>query len=155
MTKSWQAMQKSIAQVLSANAEGMFLWVRLVLDFLLDDATLEGDVEDVLASIPSDLNGFYGRIVENMKAQSSCWRITQRALQWIVYAFRPLTVEELHAAIACEFNSSRAIEKFELILRGGCGLLIRVDEESREVTLIHTTVKEYLLKATGVLNIEP
>lgn len=155
MTKSWQAMQNGIANVLSANAEGMFLWVRLVLDFLLDDATLEGDIEDALASIPSDLNGFYGRIVENMKAQSSRWRITQRALHWIVYAFRPLTVEELHAAIACEFNSSRPINNFELILRGGCGLLIRIDQGSRKITLIHATVKEYLLKASAVLDTAP
>ena len=151
ISKSWQAMEKGIANVLSANAEGMFLWVRLVLDFLLQDTTLEGDIEEALGSIPLDLNGFYDKIMEKMKAQSSSWKIAQRALHWIVLAFRPLTLKELHAAIACEFNSLKPIENFELILRGSCGLLIRIDEKSKKVTMIHATVKEYLLEATDVL----
>ena len=155
ISKSWQAMEKGIANVLSANAEGMFLWVRLVLDFLLQDTTLEGDVEEALGSIPSDLNGFYDKIMEKMKAESSSWKIAQRALHWIVLAFRPLSLEELHAAIACEFNSLKPIENFELILRGSCGLLIRIDDKSKKVTMIHTTVKEYLLEATDVLVTAP
>ncbi|MCJ1472736.1 hypothetical protein MMC13_001385 [Lambiella insularis] len=155
VSKSWQAMEKGIANVLSKNAEGMFLWVRLVLDFLLEDTTLEADVEEALGSIPSDLNGFYDKIVEKMKIQPGSWKIAQRALQWIVFAFRPLTLEELHAAIACELNFSKPIENFELVLRGSCGLLIRIDDESGKVTIIHTTVKEYLLEATDVLVTAP
>ena len=152
--KSWHAVQKGIANVLSANAEGMFLWVRLVLDFLLEDTTLENDIEEALGSIPSDLNGFYDKILQKMKAQSSSWKIALRALLWILFAFRPLSLEELHAAIACEFNSSKRIENFEFILRGSCGLLLKIDNETKKVTMIHTTVKEYLLEASDILGIE-
>lgn len=55
LSNSWHAMQKSIADVLSTNAEGMCLWVRLVLNFLLTDATLESDIDEALETIPSDL----------------------------------------------------------------------------------------------------
>ena len=148
--KSWQAMQKSIADVLSANAEGMFLWVRLVLDFLLTDATLESDIEEILGTIPSDLNGFYDKILAKMKANPSRWKFAQRALYWIIHGFRPLTVNELHAAIAFSIKSSKPIDGFEEILQASCGLLVRIDGASKKVAINHSTVKEYLLKAPSV-----
>jgi len=155
LSKSWKAMQQGIAHVLSVHAEGMFLWVRLVLDFLLEDATLEDDVGDALKHVPSDLNGFYDKILEKMKSHPSRWKIARRALHWIIHAFRPFTVNELHAAIAFEINSSKPIASFEDILRGSCGLLIRIDETSKKVAIIHATVKEYLLRATDTLIASP
>lgn len=155
MTKSWQALQETIAGVLSANAEGMFLWVRLVLDFLLEPATLESDVEDALEDMPADLNGFYDKILEKMKANPSRWKIAKKALRWIVHGFRPLTVDELHTAISFETNDQKPIKDFEEILRGSCGLLLRIDDMSKKVTMIHATVKEYLLEASDMLNTQP
>ena len=150
MSKSWQPMQKSIADVLSTNAEGMFLWVRLVLDFLLTDATLESDIDEALGTIPSDLNGFYDKILEKMKAIPSRWKIAQRALYWIIHGFRPLTVDEIHAAIVFHIKLSKPINGFEEILQTSCGLLVRIDDVSKKVAINHATVKEYLLKAPNV-----
>ena len=153
-SKGWQSLRRRIAHVLSSTAEGMFLWVRLVLDFLLEDATLEGDVEDILSSIPSDLYGFYDQIMSKMKASPSRWKIAQRALHWAVYSFRPLTVRELHAVVAFESNHSKPIDNFETILQSSCGLLLRIDKNSGKINLIHATVKEYLLQSKDISMIE-
>ena len=149
-SKGWQVLERRIAGVLSTTAEGMFLWVRLVLDFLFEDATLEGDVEDILSSIPSDLYGFYDQILGKMKANPSRWKIAQKALHWAIYSFRPLTVQELHAVISFESNLSKPIENFEMILQSSCGLLVRIDEKSGKINLIHATVKEYLLQSKDI-----
>ena len=153
-SKGWKDLQEGIANILSTTAEGMFLWVKLVLDFLLEDATLEGDVEKILSSIPSDMNSFYGQIIGKMMASPGRWKVAQRALHWVVYSFRPLSVEELHAVIAFESNGSKSIDNFETILQSSCGLLIRIDEKSKKINLIHATVKEYLLQSKDISIVE-
>ena len=153
-SKGWKDLQEGIAKVLSTTAEGMFLWVKLVLDFLLEDATLEGDVEKILSSIPSDMHAFYDQIVGKILANPSRWRIAQKALHWMVYSFRSLAVEELHAVIAFESNGGKPIENFETILQSSCGLLIRIDAKSRKINLIHATVKEYLLESKDISIVE-
>ncbi|MCJ1350465.1 MAG: hypothetical protein MMC33_000446 [Icmadophila ericetorum] len=153
-TKSWQDLQVGIANTLSANAEGMFLWVRLVLDFLFEDATLESDVQFALDNVPLDLNGFYDKILAKMRANHSRWKIAQSALRWVIHGFRPLTVNELHGAISFESNNRKPINEFEEILRGSCGLLVRIDDTTKVVTIIHATVKEYLVSTAGIFGTE-
>jgi ankyrin repeat protein len=144
--KGWDAVQESISKMLSSNAEGMFLWVKLVFDFLLEESTLLDDVDDVLQSIPAGLDEFYDRVMTKISSHPSRKRIAQKSLDWIIYAFRPLTLDELQAALSFGENSSKTIHNFEAVLRESCGLLIKIDERTKEVSVIHATVQEYLLR---------
>ena len=152
-TKSWQAFQSAIAQTINTNAKGLFLWVQLVLDFLLDETTMESDVDSALAVVPSKLDEIYDRILQKTKADSGRWKIAQICLIWIIHSSRPLTANELHAAVAFQINSSKPINNFEEIFRSSCGLLVRLDDASKKITIIHATVKDYLMKPSDAFGL--
>ena len=148
--KSWETVQTRIAEVLNANAEGMFLWVQLVLEFLLEDAIFESDIEDILQNIPSGLNDLYDKILAKLKADPPRWRIAQRALYWVIHGLRPFTVDQIHAAISFEVNSSKPISGFSDLLQASCGLLLRIDDISGKVGIYHATVKEYISRTPDI-----
>jgi len=72
--------------------------------------------------------------------------LAKQVLSWITYAYRPLTTLELQHALAVEENSSELDEDnlpdIEDLIRVCVGL-VRVDEESEVIRLVHYTTQEY------------
>ena len=85
-------------------------------------------------------------------------RLAKRALCYIYCARRPLILDELRHALAVEQNdnaldSTAIIDTDTLIdIAGG---LVRVDQESGTLRLVHYTLQEYLKKNYGVLLQDP
>lgn len=69
--------------------------------------------------------------------------------RWIIFARRPLKVDELREAIAFDINDTEwdhaKIPSELLRLIRACGNLILINHETQEVQLAHYTVEQYLL----------
>lgn len=153
----------SISSYLIKTSEGIFLWVKLVLD-QLDVGTTNGfssvaELEQFLLSIPKDLRQLYKLILKRIvKGPDKNVRECQTVFRWIAFSPTPLRVEEMLevvAASACsdpdiitrtELQRHRVRNKEDMRRRliSLCGNLVEV--KGRIVQFIHTSVREYLLE---------
>ena len=103
-------------------------------------------IKIALDQLPEGLNETYERIL--MKIPKSDTEMLQRVLTWLGFAVLPLTLEELHEAIAIEPGSDCLDEESRLsrpqdILSLG-NSLIDISEDGH-VRLAHLSVRDYLL----------
>jgi len=131
----------------------MFLWVQLQLDNLCRQAD-EYDIEEELDKLPPNLDATYLRILQQMNAQARPMRnLAIRALTWVFYADRPLSVEEFIEAIAIDSTvdpaSWRRYSKESII--ESCFQLLQLQHvhiygynDYEIVRPIHYSVKEFL-----------
>jgi hypothetical protein len=80
-------------------AQGVFVWVQLVKKELraYDEEGLctERDVFEFLKSLPTELEEFYERMLNNMGQRLADLRDGLKMLRFVLFACRPLTVSEL------------------------------------------------------------
>ncbi|KAH6621900.1 ankyrin repeat-containing domain protein [Boeremia exigua] len=140
-----------IIETLVEKAEGMFLWVDLQLDSLCQASKARKDraVEAALEELPQGLPNTYVHILERIEAQPSYMRdLALSCLAWIVYARRPLYIDELQYALAinsqCTVIQDLEIDSTEVILEA-CSNLLEIND--LVVRPIHYTVQEFLAKA--------
>ncbi|KAG9259042.1 uncharacterized protein F5Z01DRAFT_678895 [Emericellopsis atlantica] len=154
-------VQEGIVTALRDKADGMFRWVTCQL------AMLEGccdyqELEAALQSLPPSLDETYTRIIDSIPLNRLAKAL--RILQFLTYAERPLTIEDLVDAIAvcptekpCFDENNRLPVPDEILLY--CSSLVMVvrdmshhegcdgsDEEGGRVLLLsHYSVKEWLV----------
>ncbi|ORY00158.1 hypothetical protein BCR34DRAFT_606363 [Clohesyomyces aquaticus] len=84
--------------MLIEKANGMFLWVRLVLDHLEEVYSPE-DLRDAITNLPSDLTDLYNRILQRIcnPREPHKYERARRILKWVSFSRRPLhRLELLH-----------------------------------------------------------
>ncbi|KAF9891451.1 hypothetical protein FE257_003917 [Aspergillus nanangensis] len=145
-----------ITEVVKA-AEEMFLLAELHLKMLESKITL-GSIEDSLQSLPRGPAGLHATYDQAMKrigmdhVVNDGEKYARRAIEWVVYARRPLSRNEFLHAISVKEGTNdldeRYIPDLETIL-SFCGGLLTVDIESDIIRLIHYTTQEYF-DQTGV-----
>jgi hypothetical protein len=85
------------------NAHGVFIWVRLVGQELLlshEAGYSEEEIFDLLKQLPTELDDFYRRMFEVMeKKKKADVAVGVRMFQFVLFARRPLTVQELLHAL--------------------------------------------------------
>ena len=122
-------------------------------------------VRPTLRELPESLDRTYERILKEIRKPNK--RLAQRVLQCLVFAVRPLRVEELAEVLAVDFDDAQGIprlkpdwrwEEQELALLSACSSLIVIVEadskaetddgsshdNSRVVQFSHYSVKEFL-----------
>ncbi|KAF4472065.1 Pfs NB-ARC and Ankyrin domain [Fusarium albosuccineum] len=145
-------------------SSGIFLWVALVIPMLnkASDRGLGNRIEGLmrkLAQIPDNLNdlflGILKRDQDNVEELRLC-------IQWILFARRPLTPEELYAAVQIglgddpdeglaprsEHGVSEILRKRILDISKGLAEITKSD--SPTVQFIHESVRDFLLRGHGV-----
>ncbi|KAK3371759.1 hypothetical protein B0T24DRAFT_579192, partial [Lasiosphaeria ovina] len=84
---------------ITERASGVFMWARLVVKRVLD-LEREGaglkKIERAIHSIPPDLDELYRQLIRSMEPAS------QKLIQWICFATRPLSIDELQWAMVIE-----------------------------------------------------
>jgi len=84
---------------ITKRASGVFMWARLVVKQVLY-LDRKGDslkkIEREIHSIPPDLNKLYRELIQSMEPTS------QKLVQWICFATRPLSIDELRWAMVIE-----------------------------------------------------
>ena len=141
-------LKKRITDSIIEIADGIFLLVALNLKSL-QNMRSKGDLENTLKSLKKGDSGYQNAYAKTMERISSQDRdgLAIDALTWIVYAARPLKILELQHALGTKTNTSEFDESFipdsDDILDACCGL-IRIENESEVVRLIHRTTVDYL-----------
>lgn len=157
-----------VVETLIIEANGMFMWVRAQIDYLM---RLPNDKEKrrALKQLPPDLPQAYIRIFETIHSTYAPQTIKyiQRVLRWLewlnsatdidfvyfseksIRALRRLRLDALCVAICVEndidWPTIDAIPSKEQVLRW-MGCLVRWDQADDTVHLSHFTIKEFLSK---------
>ncbi|KAF9893204.1 hypothetical protein FE257_011627 [Aspergillus nanangensis] len=138
-------------------AEGMFLWVRLVLSSIGKVRRL-ADLRDVVRTLPKGLENMYGRIVQGMlDSASGSDRIqTVKILSWALFGVQPLRITDILHGASIDPENLNFDEEYRL-RRSALDLCKPLLEERRDGTVrfIHSTVHQYFLKNQGTRFIDP
>jgi hypothetical protein len=152
-----------VVNEITNRAEGVFLWVALVLDELwqpLCDGKPMEDVRSLLSSLPTDLPEFYKRMMENIPKED--WLILMGMLELVLcseYAIdmnfpeiclamdllqrSPLAKREISLKPADDDRRQREVERRIRACSGGLLEVARSPEGSR-VQFVHQTVKSFI-----------
>ena len=125
------------------NAQGVFVWVRLVREELLKYARsgcTKKQVFGFLESLPTELEGFYKRILTELeRGEEQDVEIGRMMLLFVLFACRPLRLEELRQALA---------------IRGSLDGTFPCSDESFKEELIHGIEKRVISCAGNFLEIK-
>lgn len=127
-------------------AQGMFLLAELHMDSLVKKQN-RSQVKMAFQNLPKTLDSTYEDAMQRLSAQQrDDVELAIKVLSWISYAIRPLSIVELQHAIAIDFSEKEFDEEAltdQDILTSVCGGLVRIDQETTTVRLIHSTAQEY------------
>ncbi|OCL00089.1 putative kinesin [Cenococcum geophilum 1.58] len=160
-------------QYIVKNAQGVFLWVKLVGKELLEceeQGHSEKDILEFLKQLPTELREFYTLMLERMtrnksnlpnKDMRNIWDGV-KMFRFVLFARRPLTVDELRHALIIPDNldttftpSDNSVQedilpsKQRIIYCGGNFLEIKYNHGSGTVQVMHQTVREFFLDPCG------
>jgi len=139
-----------IVNEIKRKSSGVFLWVDLVIGILnkdSDDGTVH-TIETRLQVIPNKLDDLFHTIVKQGTQEDALFVPT---LQFIMFARRPLSCEELYHAVnyACiaDFQNPGPDVARKFLLNKSEGLARTTKGKRATVQFIHGSVREYLLTA--------
>lgn len=133
-------------------SNGIFLWASLTINRLDELYSIE-DMRAALRQVPSEMNGFYTKILENITNSSNA-DLAKCILKWVVCSPEPITTEELKEAVRFDISRTLLTSTLADIFSQVCSNLVTVDSESR-VQLMHQTVKEFLVSSDSGFYINP
>jgi len=134
-----------VTETLIDKANGMFLWVSLVIADL--EKTPPSQIKQRLNELPKTLFGLYQGILE--KVDEFAIARVKHILQWVTTAFRPLSLKEL--ALACEIQELDGLRQVNMddivqCIKGDiglCGPILTIRNE--HVNLVHQSAKDFFL----------
>ncbi|KAI8947470.1 hypothetical protein F4801DRAFT_582374 [Xylaria longipes] len=144
-----------IERLITEKSDGMFLYARLILDYLANNIFLRGSqVISAVNDLPKELSDFYRQIFSQILAHLNPQSVNhiKTMFGWIAFARRPLKkVEFLSAMTFSDGDYSVTTVAPEFIL-GACNTLV---EERSDTTLsfIHNSVQEFLESPASNLRI--
>ncbi|EON66215.1 hypothetical protein W97_05608 [Coniosporium apollinis CBS 100218] len=148
MVQRSPALRQDIKDVVTKTAQDMFLLARLHVESLVSAAALSvKHVRNKLQTLPMTLPETYDEAMRRITNQEPEHRaIALKALAWVSYAFRSLSLRELQHALAIEPGVAELDE--ELMIEGNnlislCAGLIVIDQDTSVVNLVHYTTKNY------------
>ena len=121
-----------------------FRWVQLSLDNLSTQRTARS-IREALHRLPGTLRETYANILERITP--SDWIFVRRALFWLSFAYRPLTLAELGEAVVIDLSSRVLDDDMRLVspqilLQISQGLITQ--DRSGNVGLTHSSVRDFL-----------
>lgn len=144
-------LQDRIIPTVVSKANSMFTLAGLYMQ-TLRACISEGEVEDALDDPPEGYDGFYERNMLRITEESENTRastLARKALEWVVFAYRPLSLAELRDALAVDLNKigfrKAARPDKATILEVTAGMII-IDIDEANVRLNHRTAQEYFDK---------
>jgi len=144
-------LRDSVCLTLQAKSDGMFLWVKLMIDDLQKSDT-QSQVSERLRDLPHDLEKAYRLLLSRLVQQLDHHqlKLTRSILMLAVTSMRPLELEELPCAYALILEDSPSSFKDRLLLNPAksimdvCQGLIKIS--NGVIQIIHLSLKEFLLR---------
>lgn len=156
------SIRQSVLHSLLTKAEGMFLWIRLMLDYL-KSAPSAAELYISLERLPDGLEQAYSFLLDrlSLRLRKSEQTLVQRLFSMITASGRPLTYSEIQSiyALAMELDSdSDNTESFTLriapedIVRLCGGFVTFTDERFR---VVHNSARDFLIRSSSDWNAHP
>ncbi|KAF4549767.1 Hypothetical protein D9617_20g028230 [Elsinoe fawcettii] len=168
-----ESILQQLGQDISSRAEGVFIWVRIVLDELLQafmDGATSAELLDILDSFPDDLDRSYQRLIDRIpkKYRSDGYILIEIVLR----SKDSLGLRDLGIALQCaraksvvdairhlpeDPYSGHYHEVMKRRLQSRCGGLLEVLDDTT-VQFMHQTAKEFLSRSSvsaGILRHDP
>lgn len=132
-----------------------FLWLHPKIIHLQGQRT-DKDIENALQSFPNELGLTYSKILDSIDKLPGPRRMrVQRALRWVTYAKRPLTLRELSEAVAIGemedsdiWDEARCVNEPSSLIEDTFDLIFRAGNPWRspdaEVHISHTSVIDFI-----------
>ncbi|TVY46999.1 Vegetative incompatibility protein [Lachnellula occidentalis] len=141
------ALIDRIERQIVAKADGMFLWVRLMMQSLEECHSPQELVESV-NTLPEGLDKAYKRILDDLQSRSSDKSI--RILQWIACSFRIMKVHEIKDGVVLQMSGAILNEQTKLVdsFWEHCKPLIEKGPKNT-IDFVHYSAKEYVLHETS------
>lgn len=136
----WPSPEMMASHILESSG-GSFLWASLICSEL-SKVTSGREIEEVLRSIPSDMDALYAKMLQDVSSARFGKDVAKAFMIWTTYAFRPLKTSEIQCPIELDINDK--IDDVERAIAKCCGNLIYVDAYSK-VQLVHATAREFLM----------
>ena len=144
------SLLEDVSRTLKQNANGMFLWVSLVLKDIELSTPKTAAIQDMLRDLPRSLRDLYSNLFNKIGEEYHHDALS--VLRWVVSARRPLTIDELAVALAMGDRnldpdtalSEDAIEKFRDLFRR-CDPFVQLSPNDKSLRLIHQSAREYFL----------
>ncbi|GAW15072.1 hypothetical protein ANO14919_044810 [Xylariales sp. No.14919] len=150
---------ESVATSLSQRSDGMFLWARLMVQYLRSPNLLISERIEAISetNLPENLDKMYSRILSLASKSPKRAARVKCILSWLYQSIRAVNILELEEALIC--SSGRAPSKpsdrftdFRQDISTICGGLVELstaastsnDGANTTVKFIHSSVKEYL-----------
>ncbi|KAH6904419.1 hypothetical protein BKA70DRAFT_1507925 [Coprinopsis sp. MPI-PUGE-AT-0042] len=147
IAKADPSISEDILTYIKEKCGGMFLHASLQVDSVCQCLSVQ-DVKETLESFPSRIEDAYHQTWKRILSQSPKHVLLAKSvLLWVINSRRSMKIEELRYAVSTSprnhlFDSARLVTEATLI--GACLGLVTVEEESRNVRLVHYTAKETL-----------
>lgn len=140
-SSKWATPWDMATQIIEKSG-GCFLWASLICSELREAYT-EREIEQVLESIPPNMDALYSKILEDMAFARFGKDLAKSILTWTTYSFRPLSAIEIKEPIEIDINDK--IDDIERSISKCCGNLVYVDTHGK-VQLVHSTAREFLTR---------
>ncbi|KAF5879132.1 putative nacht domain protein [Botrytis fragariae] len=150
-----EGYQNLILQDLRQKADGCFLWASLMLDSVSSAVTLSAVQYQVQEGLPKDYENYYQNKIDKIEASQKSF--VSKILACIVYARRPLRLDELCESIAildasdCD-NVDKSQKLFRSMALKLCEPLVQIEDvdtahgKISTCTLTHGSVRQFLVK---------
>ncbi|KAI9856843.1 MAG: hypothetical protein M1824_005216 [Vezdaea acicularis] len=141
-----EELKSEIIMKLQKKAQGMFRWVSLQIEALCDCERLphQDDVREELDNLPEKLVDSYNVIYQRiLRLAPKARAVVDRTIKWLLCAQRPLSNEELIAAVSVGVNGkcSKILEADILTMSRNFVIL---DSELNVFRFVHLSVREFL-----------
>ena len=139
----YPAVARLATEYITENAQGVFVWVHLVREELLEyarDGYNTNELFDFLKSLPTELEGIYKRILMRLEGGNTRnVEYGRKMLQFALFAYRPLGLDELGQALA---------------IRDSLDSEFSYSDESFEGELIYSIERRIISSAGNLLEIK-
>ncbi|KAF2739919.1 hypothetical protein EJ04DRAFT_572652 [Polyplosphaeria fusca] len=162
----------TLSEHLILGADGMFLWIRLMLNYLNSPAlTRRKRAEAIMnVNVPEGLDSIYDRIMHLIDQSNAPEKdLACRVFTWLLHSRRPLATRELQVAVSAITSADPDEEdefQFPQFVRAvilSCGGLVEAQEtyspsfrtKIQSFQFIHLSVTEYLVAQESTSNTNP
>jgi hypothetical protein len=104
-----QRLRERVVEYIVENADGVFVWVRLIAEELLDlisQGESPQQVYKTLESLPTDLEGLYEHMLNSLKRDTNAIQESVRILQFCLFSHGSITLAEMCDALAIASEGS-------------------------------------------------
>ena len=154
VNRHFAALEQEIQDALVNGANGMFLWVSLIVDSLNEiKLSTPKAIRQKLKELPKDITALYVSILDSINAKYEVQ--ARKILQWVFYAAQPLTLKELATAIAvtpAHTSLEDMRDDMELDLKGLLHAIfgpLLVVGNGGTVNLVHQSAKDFLVDVSS------